>query len=63
MEIILKHFDTTITVKKEYEDVSIDELFEMINTALIGISWQQSQIDDYIIQKAEELKEKQNEND
>ena len=59
MEITIKHYDTTVTVKKDQEDLSIDEMFEMINIALIGISWQQDTINDYIIEKAEELKGKQ----
>jgi hypothetical protein len=63
MEITIKHYDTIVTIKKEHDDLNIDETFDMIKSALIGISWLPSQIDNYIIEKAEELKEKQNEND
>jgi hypothetical protein len=59
MEITIKHFDTIVTVKKDHEDLNIEEVFDMLNAALIGVSWQQCQIDDYIIEKAEELKERQ----
>lgn len=60
MEITIKHYGTTISVKKDYEDVNMEEVFQMISSALIGVSWQQSQIDEYIIEKAEELKENKN---
>jgi len=58
MEITFKHYDTIVTIKKEQDDLSLDETFDMIKSALIGISWLPSQIDDYIIEKAEELKER-----
>ena len=58
MEITIKHYDTIVTIKKEHDDLNMDETFDMIISALIGISWQQNQIHDYIIEKAEELKEK-----
>lgn len=58
MEITIKHYDTIVTIKKEHDDLSMDETFDMINAALLGVSWMQYQIDDYIIEKAEELKEK-----
>jgi hypothetical protein len=58
MEITFKHYDTIVTIKREQDDLNLDETFDMIKSALIGISWLPSQIDDYIIEKAEELKEK-----
>ena len=56
MEITIKHYDTEVTIKKKHDDLSMDETFDMINAALLGISWMQCQIDDYIIEKAEQLK-------
>jgi hypothetical protein len=58
MEITFKHYDTIVTIKKEQDDLNLDEIFDMIKSALIGISWLPSQIDDYIIEKAEEIKER-----
>ena len=58
MEITIKHYDTIVTIKKDHDDLNMDETFDMINAALLGISWQQEQIDNYIIQKAEELNER-----
>ena len=55
MEITFKHYDTIVTIKREQDDLNLDETFDMIKSALIGISWLPSQIDDYIIEKAEEL--------
>jgi len=60
MEIIIKNYDTIVTIKREQDDLNLDETFDMIRAALIGISWLPSQIDDYIIEKAEELKENTN---
>ena len=57
MEIIIKNYDTIVTIKREQDDLNLDETFDMIRAALIGISWLPSQIDDYIIEKAEELKQ------
>ena len=57
MEIIIKNYDTIVTIKREQDDLNIDETFDMIKAALIGISWLPSQIDNYIIEKAEQLKE------
>jgi hypothetical protein len=58
MEIIIKHYDTIVTVKKDHEYITMDEVFKMVNAALIGVSWMQSQIDDYIVEWADEIKEK-----
>lgn len=56
MEITIKHYDTIVTIKREHDDLSLEETFDILNAALLGISWQQNQIDNYIIEKAEELK-------
>ena len=58
MELSIKHYETTITIKTEHEDLNIEEVFKIINTALIGISWNHSTIDEYIIERAKELKGK-----
>ena len=57
MEIILKNHDIEISIKNQNYDLSLEEYFAMFNTALIGVSWQQSQIDNFILEKSEELLE------
>ena len=37
MEITFKNYDTIVTIKKEQDDLSLDETFDMIKSALIGI--------------------------
>lgn len=56
MEITIKHYDIIVTIKREHDDLSLEETFDILNAALLGICWQQNQIDNYIIEKAEELK-------
>jgi hypothetical protein len=38
-------------------DISIDQMFEAFTGMLIASGWSQGHIDDYMLQKAEELKE------
>lgn len=56
MEIIIKQYDTIVTIKRDYDDLNLEEVFDMINAALIGVSWQQSQIESHIIEWAEKIK-------
>ena len=56
MEIKIKHYDTIVTIKIEHDNLSLEETFDILNAALLDISWQQNQINDYINEKAEELK-------
>lgn len=53
-EVIIKSHDLTASIKSE-TDVDISEIFNMINAALIGITFSQSTIDYYIVEKAEEI--------
>ena len=59
MEITLKNYDLEITIKKDAEDITIGEWFEYFNSGLIGLTFQQSTINQFIIEYAEELKENQ----
>ena len=54
MEIIMKSYDITVTVKKD-EDATVSDVFDMFLTCMLGITYQQSTLDDYIIEMAEEL--------
>ena len=50
----MKSYDITVTVKKD-EDATVSDVFDMFLTCMLGITYQQSTLDDYIIEKAEEL--------
>jgi hypothetical protein len=54
MEIIMKSYDITVTVKKD-EDATVQDVFDMFLTCMLGITYQQSTLHDYIIELAEEL--------
>jgi hypothetical protein len=53
-EVIIKSYDLTSSIKSE-TDVDISEIFNMINAALIGITFQQITIDNYIVERAQEI--------
>jgi len=53
-EVIIKSYDLTSSIKSE-TDVDISEIFNMINAALIGITFQQITIDKYIVERAQEI--------
>lgn len=57
MQIKLESHGITVTVSSQYNDVTISEWFEAFRTCLIGISFVPEQIDNYIIEKANELEE------
>ena len=57
MELTLKMHDVEMTIKKEYDDTTIDEMFQMFGALLISATYSQTQIDNFIIEKADELKE------
>lgn len=61
MELTLKMHDAEMTIKKEYDDTAIDEMYQMFAALLISASYSQTQIDNYIIDKAEELREDEDE--
>jgi hypothetical protein len=54
MQISLKHYGMTITVEMP-DDSSLDELFEQFNALLISATFQQESINNWIIEKADEL--------
>jgi hypothetical protein len=57
MELTLKMHDVQMTILKEFDDCTIDEMYQMFGALLISATYSQAQIDNYIIEKAEELKE------
>jgi len=55
MQISLKHYNITATIDMP-DDVSLDEVFEQFNALLISATFQQESINNWIIEKADELK-------
>lgn len=54
MQLTLKMHNTTIEIKTETDDLTIDEMFEYFSSALIGCSFTPIQIQNYITDKAQE---------
>ena len=54
MQISLKHYEITATIDMP-NDVSLDEVFEQFNALLISATFQQESINNWIIEKADEL--------
>ena len=63
MELSLKMHETKTTIEQQYDDITIDEMFNMFSALLISATFSQTQIDNYIIDKANELKEEEDFND
>jgi len=59
MELSLKMHETRMTIEQQYDDITIDEMFNMFNALLISATFSQAQINNYIIDKAGELKEEE----
>lgn len=57
MKLELTSYGKKISLETEYDDVSIDEYFDTFKTLLIGATFSEQIINDYIIELAEELKE------
>ena len=57
MEITIKNYDYEVNIKSDNEGLSTSEMFDMFNVCMLGITFQQCQLDNYIIEKAEELLE------
>ena len=58
MEITMKSYDMTVIVKNDDEGATVQDVFDMFLTCMLGITYQQSTLDDYIIEMAEELLKK-----
>ena len=57
MKLELNNHDITVTIGVPREDVTINECYDMFASCLIGITFTQDQINNYIIDKARELSE------
>lgn len=54
MELKLKMHDVEINIKRDYDDVTISEMFELFETCLIGMTFTHQQITNFYIDKAEQ---------
>jgi len=54
MQLTLKHYGITTNIEMP-DDITIDEIFEQFNALLISATFQQVSIDNWIIEKADEL--------
>jgi hypothetical protein len=61
MELTLKMHDVQMTILKEFDDCTIDEMYQMFGALLISATYSQTQIDNYITEKAEALIEEKEE--
>ena len=55
MQVTIKNYDYEVTIKSDNDGLTTSEMFDMFNVCMLGITFQQCQLDDYIIEKAEEL--------
>lgn len=56
MELKLKIHDTEISIKTEHDDITIDEMYQYFESILLGATFQPVQIENYILDKADEIK-------
>jgi hypothetical protein len=57
MKIEVNSYDRTVTIGVPQNDVTISEWYDMFASCLIGVTFTQEQINNYIIDKANELSE------
>lgn len=56
MQLTLKHYDISATIQTS-DDITLDEIMTQFNALLISATFSQGQINQWIIEKAEELLE------
>jgi hypothetical protein len=54
MQLTIKHYDISATIQTS-DDITLDEVMHQFNALLISATFSQVQIDNWIIEKAEEL--------
>lgn len=57
MKLELTTYGKKISLETEHDDVSVDEYFDAFKTLLIGVTFSERTINEFIIELAEELKE------
>jgi hypothetical protein len=56
MQLTIKHYDISATIETS-DDITLDEIMTQFNALLISATFSQGQINNWIIEKAEELLE------
>jgi hypothetical protein len=56
MQLTIKHYDISATIETS-DDITLDEVMTQFNALLLSATFSQGQINDWIIEKAEELLE------
>jgi hypothetical protein len=54
MQLTIKHYDISATIQTS-DDITLNEVMNQFNALLISATFSQVQIDNWIIDKAEEL--------
>jgi hypothetical protein len=55
MQLTIKHYDISATIQTS-EDITLDEVMNQFNALLISATFSQEGINEWIIEKARELK-------
>jgi hypothetical protein len=55
--LTIKHHDVAVTIVKDNNELCVEEMFDMFKTAFVGVSFTQSQFEQYVLDYAEQLKE------
>jgi|LakMenE18May11ns_1017448.scaffolds.fasta_scaffold9344881_2 hypothetical protein len=55
MQLTIKHYDISATIETS-EDITLDEVMNQFNALLISATFSQEGINEWIIEKARELK-------
>lgn len=53
----------TISIDFDHSDLTLDEIFQAFKTALVGATWSEEQIEEYIIEQGDILSYEKNNND
>jgi hypothetical protein len=55
--LTIKHLSVAVTIVNDNNDLCVEEMFDMFRTAFVGVSFTQSQFEQYVLEYAEQLKE------
>lgn len=58
MKLQLSNYGKTMTYDTEYDDVNLEEYFDAFKGLLVAATWNEETINQFIIEWAEELKER-----
>jgi hypothetical protein len=55
--LTLKQHNIAVTIVNDSNELCVEEMFDMFKTAFVGVSFTQSQFEQYVLDYAEQLKE------